>query len=407
MTQGINIYKTIYPVDERILHIIKEYGLDQNAIKNDLIMNKFNEGTSVYKQVVKILIELKIKNISDLWSEEFALYRDDTKNKYHDGDQRYEDFIKKVDEKYKKIEDFISDFKEREDKVVERLLYLQKLKEEEDNKKAMEEKNLNLNIIDESFDDGDEENDREKNNKNDNQKEKEDEQKKNQNSIRLRKVKILRNQKSNAIPKPKSKIPLSKLRFGTLMKVKNKFSNLNQNLKNKKLNNLYNENMQIVYNDNLYEDVDFIKQFQEGQSKRASKRITFEKPKLQKNQSTPNLGKKKGKGNSIISNDEQIKLSITPEKNHNFSKKLFEKDEDNDFDNDIYLEDNETNYLTNRNTSENSLYNNFKNENSLYSDNSSFINNTYGTIYSQNTFKSISNKNNFSSNYNSNNNIYN
>ena len=67
-----------------------------------------------------------------------------------------------MDEKYKKIEDFISDFKEREDKVVERLLYLQKLKEEEDNKKAMEEKNLNLNIIEESFDDGDEENDREK-----------------------------------------------------------------------------------------------------------------------------------------------------------------------------------------------------------------------------------------------------
>ena len=71
------------------------------------------------------------------------------------------------------------------------------------------------------------------------------------------------------------------------------------------------------------------------------------------------------------------------------------------------MEDNETNYLTNRNTSENSLYNNFKNENSLYSDNSSFINNTYGTIYSQNTFKSILNKNNFSSNYNSDNNIIN
>ena len=142
-----------------------------------------------------------------------------------------------MDEKYKKIEDFISDFKEREDKVVERLLYLQKLKEEEDNKKAMEEKNLNLNIIEESFDDGDEENDREKNNKNDNEKEKDDEQKKYQNSIRLRAVKILRNQKSKEIPKPKSKIPLSKL--STLMKVKNKFSNLNNKIKFKKYNNLY------------------------------------------------------------------------------------------------------------------------------------------------------------------------
>ena len=405
LTQGINIYKTIYPVDERILHIIKEYGLDQDAVKKDLIMNKFNEGTSVYKQVVKILIELKIKNISDLWSEEFALYRDDAKNKYHNGDQRYEEFIKKVDEKYKKIEDFITDFKEREDKVVERLLYLQKLKEEEDNKKAMEEKKLKLNIIEESFDDGDEENDKEKNNKSDNEKENEYEQRKQQNQIRLRAVKTLRNKKLKEIPKPK--IPMSMQKFGILMKVKNKFSNLNQNLKNKNLNNLYNENIQIVYNDNLYEDVDFIKQFQEGQSKRASKRITFEKPKLQKNQSTPNLGKKKGKGNSIISDDEQTKLSITPEKNHNFSIKLFEKAEDNDFDNDIYLEDNETNYLTNRNTSENSLYNNFKNKNSLYSDNSSIISNTSGKIYSQNSFKSILNKNNFSSNYNSNNNIIN
>jgi hypothetical protein len=109
------------------------------------------------------------------------------------------------------------------------------------------------------------------------------------------------------------------------MKVKNKFSNLNKNIKNKKLNNLYNENIQIVYNDDQDDDVDFIKQFQEDQSKRASERIIFEKPKLQKTQSAPNLEKKKGKENSIISDVEQIKLSITPEKNHEFTKQIFEK----------------------------------------------------------------------------------
>ena len=85
LTQGINIYKTIYPIDERILNIIKEYSIDKNEVKKDLIMNKYNEGTSIYKQIVKILIELKIKNISDLWSEEFAAYRDEVKNKYNDG----------------------------------------------------------------------------------------------------------------------------------------------------------------------------------------------------------------------------------------------------------------------------------------------------------------------------------
>ena len=400
-TQGINIYKTIYPVDERILRIVKEYGLDQDAVKNDLIMNKFNERTSVYKQVVRILIELKIKNISDLWSEEFAIYRDDAKNKYHDGEQRYEEFIQKVDEKYKKIEDFITDFKEREDKVVERLLYLQKLKEEEDNKKAMEEKKLNLNIIEESFDDGDEENDKEKNNKSDNEKENEYGQRKQQNPIRLRAVKTLRNKKLKAIPKPKQKIPMSMQKFGTLMKVKNKFSNLNKSIKNKKLNNLYNENIQIVYNDDQDDDVDFIKQFQEDQSKRASERIIFEKPKLQKTQSAPNLEKKKGKENSIISDVEQIKLSITPENNHEFSKKLFEKEENSDFDNDMYLEDREANYLTNN------LFDNLKNKYSLNSNKSSFINNSPQNIYYQNTFKGILNKNNFSSNYNNNNNIIN
>ena len=103
LTQGINIYKTIYPIDERILNIIKEYGLDKYEVKKDLIMNKYNEGTSIYKQIVKILIELKIKNISDLWSEEFTAYRDEVKNKYNDGEQRYEEFIKKLMKNIKKL----------------------------------------------------------------------------------------------------------------------------------------------------------------------------------------------------------------------------------------------------------------------------------------------------------------
>jgi len=61
--------------------------------------------------------------------------------------------------------------------------------------------------------------------------------------------------------------------------------------------------------------VDFIKQFQEGESKKVSKKMIFRKPELQRNQSTPNLGRKKGKGNLIISETNLFKLSITPEKN--------------------------------------------------------------------------------------------
>ena len=273
-----------------------------------------------------------------------------------------------------------------------------------DNKKVMEEKQLNLNIIEESFDDGDEENDKEKNNKSDNEKEKEDKQRKQQNPIRLRAVKTLRNKKLKEIPKPKPKIDNPMLKFGILTRVKNKFSKLNNNIKFKKFNNLYNENIQIVYNDEKDEDVDFIKQFQEDQSKRASERIIFEKPKLQKNHSTPYLRKNKDKDNLTIMESELIKISITPEKNHEFTKQLFENIQNNDFDNDMHLEDNEAIYLTNSNTNENGLYSNFKNQNDLYSDKNYFSNNISGNIYYQNTLKSILNKNNYSSNNNNNNN---
>ena len=54
-SQGINIHKTIFPVDERILNIVKEYGFDKDKVKNDLIMNKYNIGTGLYEQIVRKL----------------------------------------------------------------------------------------------------------------------------------------------------------------------------------------------------------------------------------------------------------------------------------------------------------------------------------------------------------------
>jgi serine/threonine protein kinase len=142
-SEGINIHETIFPVDERILNIINEYGFDKNKVKDDLIMNKYNIGTGLYKQIVRKLLDFKMKNISDLWSEEFMAYRDDKKNIIEDGDKKYEDYIKQIDEKYKKREDFVNDFKERENYVVERLMYLKDKKEEK--------KKERLNTIEEAF----------------------------------------------------------------------------------------------------------------------------------------------------------------------------------------------------------------------------------------------------------------
>ena len=72
-----------------------------------------------------------------------------------------------IDEKYRKKEDFINDFKEREEQVAERLLYLKEKKEEERNDKY---KKATLNIIEEALVD-DEDNFVEKNNKSDNENE--------------------------------------------------------------------------------------------------------------------------------------------------------------------------------------------------------------------------------------------
>ena len=105
--------------------------------------------------------------------------------------------------------------------------------------------------------------------------------------------------------------------------------------------------------------MDFIKQFQEDESKKVSERMIFGKPELQRNKSSPNLGRKKDKDNLIISETSLFKLSNTPEKNDKFTKILFKKVQNNDLDNDIYFEDNESNYLTNCNEIENNLDNLF------------------------------------------------
>jgi len=142
-SQGVNVYKTIFPVEEKILNILHEFNLDKNKIKDDLIKNKYNMGTGLYKQVVRKLMDMKIKNISDLFCPEFNEYRDNEKNSYKDGDKRYEEFIQKVAGKYNKKESFVNEFKEREDQIVEKLIALKEHKDEEKNR---------LNVIDEEND---------------------------------------------------------------------------------------------------------------------------------------------------------------------------------------------------------------------------------------------------------------
>ena len=272
LSQGINIHKTVFPVDERILNIINEYGLDKNKVKNDLILNKYNIGTGVYKQIARKLLDLKIQNISDLWSEEFVNYRDDEKNQIENGDNKYIEYIKKIDEKYQKKEDFINDFKEREEQVAERLLYLKEKKEEERNDKY---KKATLNIIEEALVD-DEDNFVEKNNKSDNENEIKHKEsiKEIQNQCNIKTVKT---QKFKFFQKQKE--PMFNL--GALIKAKTSKIPYNTNLNNNKINE---ENIQII--DNKDEDsdidIDIIQQFKDQQNKKLSEKIILENPEHSK-----------------------------------------------------------------------------------------------------------------------------
>ena len=373
-SEGINIYKTIYPVDERILNIVNEYGLDKNKIKNDLIKNKYNTGTGLYKQIVRKLLDLKIKNISDLWSEEFMAYRDDKKNKYEDGDKKYEDYILKVDERYRKKEDFVNDFKEREDYVAERLLFLKDKKEEE--KLNEKDKKNKLNVIEEDIVDYADKKDNEKNNKSFKEDEKkEDIRKKKEMEIEENNNKTTKTQRKKLFPKTKT--PL--YTFRELMSAKK--NNINNN-------NMFNsENVEIVYNKD--QDIDIIQQFQDEQNKKLSENIIIEKPTHKKTPSTPNLGKELLPKKEVVHKTNPFKLSITPEKKNNYAKKLLVKNKDN-------ISDKDTQGLTysinSNNNIKNSMYSNININNSIYSNintkNSMFSNinnvNNINNIYSGN-----------------------
>ena len=369
-SEGINIHKTIFPVDERILNIINEYGIDKDKVKNDLIMNKYNVGTGLFKQIVRKLLDLKIRNISDLWSDEFMAYRNDDKNKYEDGDKKYEDYIKKIDEKYKKKEDFVNDFIKREDYVAERLIYLQNKKEEEkkDNLEIIEEPTID--IVDE------EDNENEATNKSDN--ENEMKQKTHDEEVQKNSIKNFKTERKKLFPKTKTPM----FNFRELMSARR--NNANTNLLN-------SENIEIIYNKD--QDVDIIQQFQEEQNKKLSENIIIEKPTMKKSPSTPNFGKCSETNKEIAPKTNPFKLSITPEKKDNFAKKILEQEPDN---NSIYNKDIVYSIKSNNNikgsiySNKNSIISNINKTRSIYDGK----NNNYKSIINDAIKKTKTNNNN-------------
>ena len=158
MTGGCNIYKMIYPIDERILKIIVIYGFKKNEIDMDLKQNKFNMGTGLYKQLTDKFLNMGFISNSDLCSEDFLQFRNDKENMITDGDKKYKKYITKILDKIKKVERYVNEYKRKEDKVVRDLesiyadaqaeeIKIQKQKEKELMKINNLEKMKNLNHL--------------------------------------------------------------------------------------------------------------------------------------------------------------------------------------------------------------------------------------------------------------------
>ena len=77
---GLNIFYIKYPIDNKILKICEKLNYNIENVKNDLLKNKFNKNTSIYKILVKKINSLNYQSISDFQSEFFFNYINNINN---------------------------------------------------------------------------------------------------------------------------------------------------------------------------------------------------------------------------------------------------------------------------------------------------------------------------------------
>jgi hypothetical protein len=123
----------VYPVDERLLKIIKEFGIDPSKVEAELKANKFTSNTGLFKLLVKKSLELKFGTISDFTTNAFVEYMKDKKYLIEGGEQKYSEFLNKTEEKNSKVQKTIFEYKKKEDNVINKLEELKLVKDDTDN----------------------------------------------------------------------------------------------------------------------------------------------------------------------------------------------------------------------------------------------------------------------------------
>ena len=147
---GYNFYDMIYPIDERLINIIKEYGIDTKKLEEDLNNNKYNNITGLFKLITKKTLSLGYGSTSDFTSNSFVEYMKKKDKIKSDGNNKYNEFLKKIEEKNNEIKKTISSYKLKQEDVIKQLEELknQSIKEEKENKTDEKSfKNIINNVV--------------------------------------------------------------------------------------------------------------------------------------------------------------------------------------------------------------------------------------------------------------------
>ena len=77
---GVNYFEMKFPIDRRILNICECYGFDKDFVRASIENNKYNNASAVYRQCVKQVVNAGMTSISDLQSDEFKEYINNSDN---------------------------------------------------------------------------------------------------------------------------------------------------------------------------------------------------------------------------------------------------------------------------------------------------------------------------------------
>ena len=121
LLQGLNILTTKYPIDEIAINIFKNnLNVEEEILRKNLENNKFNEITSLFKQIISKLTAKGIQNINDLSSNKFIIYIKDNKNLLKEEEQinNIQNYLKKEEEVKKQSEDIAAILLNNENEIL-------------------------------------------------------------------------------------------------------------------------------------------------------------------------------------------------------------------------------------------------------------------------------------------------